>query len=254
MSKFFIALLTVLCFTAVAQKTTPAEAKIKHDMSQKVLLDKMEKAVDPKGVAKTWKTIIVKIQLQIPMQQLKISATAMYKLPNKSKTIATMPGIPTVTNVFNGKQAWKETAGLGIQMKTGIQLAFAKFKSKQSNPALKPTEIFEKITLDPYLHKIGKFSCYKLICSLPAELNIAPTQSFVDNKEFLIRRSIESELTEMGVVSATIKPSDYKTIQGVKTAMLVNINMMGIKMVGKLLSVKVNKEIADSEFELPKDK
>jgi len=191
------------------------------------------------------------MHLEIPMQQNKVTATAMYKFPDKSKSIAVIPGMPTVTQVFDGKQAWKETGGLGIQMKTGIQLAFAKFECKKSNPALSPTEIYEKITLDPYLYKMGKFVCYKLICSLPAELMVAPSQLFVDNKEFLIRSSIENQLTEMGVIPVRMDFSDIKVISGVKTPMHVSMNMMGIKMIGKIISVKVNTKIADSEFKLP---
>ncbi|MCK4982902.1 MAG: hypothetical protein KAS17_08265 [Victivallaceae bacterium] len=247
MSKFFITLLTVLCLTGCTGFSTTAT-------KQEVLLAKMEKAVDPEGIAHSWKTIIIKMQLKIPMQQLKMSVTGLYKFPDKSKVVAVMPGILTETQVFNGRQAWKETAGLGIQMKTGIQLAFAEFECRKTNPALKMTEIYEKITLDPDLYQIGEFSCHKLICTLPAELNVAPTQLFVDNKEFLIRSSIENQLTDMGVVPVTLIFSDYKIVNGIKTAMLVNMNMMGIKMIGKLLSVKVNEKIADSEFQLPKDK
>jgi len=247
MSKFFIALLTVFCLTGCTGFWTTAT-------KQEVLLAKMEKAVDPEGIAHTWKTVIIKMQLEVPMQQLKMSATGFYKFPDKSKVVVVMPGIPTVTQVFNGKQAWKETAGLGIQMKSGLQFAFAKFECKKSNPTLSPTEIYEKITLAPDFYKIGEFSCYKLICTLPAELNVAPTQLFVDNKEFLIRRGIENQLTEMGVVPITLDFSDYKIINDIKTPMIVNMNMMGIKMVGKLLSVKVNDKIADSEFKLPENK
>jgi hypothetical protein len=247
MSKIFIALLTVFCLTGCTSFWTT-------ETKQEILLAKMEKAVDPEGIASAWKTVIIKMQLEAPAQQLKMSVTGLYKFPDKSKVVAVMPGIPTVTQVFNGRQAWKETAGLGIQMKTGIQLAFAKFECRKTNPAFKLTEIYEKITLDPALYKIGEFSCHKLICTLPVELKVASTQLFVDDKEFLIRRSIENQLTEMGVVPVILDFSDYKIVEGVKTPMLVNMNMMGIKMVGKLLSVKVNEKIADYEFQLPKDK
>ncbi len=247
MSKFFIALLTVFCLAGCTGLCTT-------ETKEEILLAKMEKAVDPEGIASTWKTVIIKMQLEVPAQQLKMSVTGLYKFPNKSKVVAVMPGIPTVTQVFNGKQAWKETAGLGIHMKTGMQLAFAKFECRKTNPDLKLNEIYEKITLDPALYKIGEFSCHKLICTLPAELKVAPTQLFVDNKDFLIRRGIESQLSEMGVVSVTIDLSDYKMVKGIKTAMRVDMDMMGIKMIGKLLSVKVNEKIADSEFQLPKDK
>ena len=245
MSKFFVALLTVFCFSAIAQQSS------KHSMTQGVLLAKMEKAVDPKDVAKTWKSMKIKLEMSLPMQQLTISGSAIYKFPSKSKSIALVPGMPTVTQVFNGKQAWKETAGLGIQEKTGIQLAFARFECKKINPAMKPSEVYEKITLDPYLYKKGKFTCYKLTCSLPAELKVAPSQIFIDNKDFLVRYSVENQLTEMGAVPVSIELLNYKIIKGVKVPMFTNMNMMGMKMISKILSIKVNEKISDSEFKFP---
>ena len=257
MSKFLIGLLAVACFGSIALKAEDAkkvDKPLKHNMKKKELLDKMEKAVDPKGAAKKWKTLILKMQMQAPMQQQKVSITAMYKFPDKSKGIAKIPGAPTTIQVVNGKQAWKETVGLGIQMKSGVQLGFAKFQCKKSNPALKPEDIYEKITLDPYMYKIGEFSCYKLICYLPAELKIEPSRIFVDNKEFLIRRSVENQLTDMGVIPVSIDSKDYKVMNGIKIATTVNTNIMGIEINGKILSLKANEKIPDSEFELPKDK
>ncbi len=251
MSKFLISLLTIICCCSVILK---AGDPLKHNMAKKDLLDKMEKAVDPKGAAKKWKTLVVKMQMQVPMQQQKMSVTAMYKFPDKSKGIATIPGAPTTIEVVNGKQAWKETVGLGIQMKSGVQLAFARFECRKSNPALNPTEIYAKITLDPYLYKIGEYSCYKLICALPAELKVEPSQVFVDNKDFLIRRSIENQLTDMGVIPVSIDSSDYKVMNGIKVAVTVKTSIMGIGIVGKILSVEPDEKIPDSEFQLPKDK
>ena len=251
MSRFLIAALAVVCFSSVVLK---ADEPFKHNMSQKTLLDKMDKAVDPKGLAKKWKTLVVKMQMTVPMQQQKMSITAMYKFPDKSKGIAKMTGAPTTIQVFNGKQAWQETVGLGIQMKSGAQLAFAKFECRKSNPALKPTEIYEKITLDPYLYKIGEYSCYKLICALPAELNAKPSQVFVDNKDFLIRRSVEDQLTAMGTISVSIDMEAYKMMKGIKLATTIKTNIMGIEMVGNILSLKVDKKIPDSEFQLPEKK
>ncbi len=259
MLKFFVVLLTVFCFTAAARNPAVSKAAVisklaKHNMTQELLLDKMKKAVDPADVAKTWKTMIIKMQMTIPMQQIKMDATATCKFPDKMKTVFIIPGMPTLTEVFDGGKAWKETAGLGIQMKTGILLAFAKFECRKANPALTPAEIYEKVTLDPYLYKIGEFSCYKLICTLPEELNVPPTQAFIDNNKFLIRRSIENQLTDMGVISVSIDLSDYKVIKGIKTPMLMDMNMLGIKMAAKIISVKVNEEIADSEFKFPENK
>ncbi|MDD5698976.1 MAG: hypothetical protein PHH77_10215 [Victivallaceae bacterium] len=226
----------------------------RHSMTREVLLEKIRKAADPNQLAQTWKTAIIKAQLTVPMQQVQLAVTIRYKYPDKCKTTLSMPGIPTITKVFNGKQAWQETAGLGIQMQTGLQFDFAEFECRKSNPALQLAEIYAKITLDPYLYQINGCSCYKLICTLPAKLNVPPTQLFVDTKEFLIRRCIETQLTDMGLIPTTVDASDYRTIKGLKTPMLLTADLMGIRMVTKILSIKVNEKIAASQFKFPESK
>jgi hypothetical protein len=223
-------------------------------MKKEVLLDKMQRAIDPGDKAKTWKSSVAVMQMEVPMQELKMSLKQLCKYPDKSKVIAIMPGIPKVIQVFNGKRAWKETEGLGIQEKTGIQLNFARFECKKANPALKPSEIYSKIVLDPYLHKIGKYTCYKLICSLPAELKVSPSLIFIDNKKFLPRCTIENQLTEMGIVPVRMSLESYKSFYGVNTPSNVTMNMMGIQMKATILSLKINQEIDDSEFKFPENK
>jgi hypothetical protein len=251
MSKILIPLFAVCCFTAAAFSPLEVPKATKHNMSREKLLEKIEKAADPKDVCKTWKTTLIKMEMTIPMQQHRLMLTSMYKKPDKVKAVAQMPGIPVITDVFDGKRAWKETAGLGIQEKTGRQLAFAEFECKKSNPALKLTDIYEKVELDPYLYSVGGFFCYKLICHLPKKLDVPPTQMFFDEKEFLGRYSIEHQLAEMGVVPVAISVSNYKNIEKVNFPMSMEMNMMGIKMLAKIVSFKVNVEIPDAEFKFP---
>ncbi|MFA6717420.1 MAG: hypothetical protein WC082_04325 [Victivallales bacterium] len=259
MLKKLIYLSVVFCFAADPAATvfaaTPEMPKTAmHNMSREALFEKMKKAADPGDVAKNWKTMTIKMQMGVPMQQINLAVRALYKFPDKSKVVAEMPGIPVTTEVFNGSQAWKETAGLGIQMKTGVQLAFAEFDCKKANPALELTEIYKKVELDPSLHKVAGFSCYKLICYPPDKLNVPPTQLFIDDKEFLARHSVESQLSEMGVVQVAVDIKDYKVVKGVKLPMLMEMNMLGIKMQAKILAVKINDEIPDTEFLFPENK
>ncbi|MDD5596795.1 MAG: hypothetical protein PHV82_02555 [Victivallaceae bacterium] len=259
MLKKLVSLSAVLCFAAcratAVLSVTPEIPKITlHNMSREALFEKMKKAADPGNVAVNWKTMTVKMQMGVPMQQRSLAVTAMYKFPAKSKIVAEMPGIPVTTEVFNGTQAWKETAGLGIQMKTGVQLAFAEFDCKKANPALELTDIYKKVELDPSLYKVAGFSCYKLICYPPDKLNVPPSQLFIDDKEFLARYSIESQLSEMGVVQVAVDIKDYKIVEGVRLPMLMEINMLGIKMQAKILGVKINDKIPDTEFLFPENK
>lgn len=259
MSKILISLFAVCCFAAAAQPPAPGPAPevpktAKHTMTREVLLEKIKQAADPEDAAKNWKTMLIKMQMGAPMQQLSFSVTGMYKFPDKAKLIAEMPGLPVITEVFDGKQAWKEVAGLGIQMKTDEQLAFAEFECRKSNPALELTDIYEKVELDPYLYQAGGFSCYKLLCYPPEKLKMPPTQLFVDAKEFLARYSIENQLSEMGMVQVAATISDYKVVEGVKVPMLMEMDMMGIKMQAKLLSIKINEAVPDTEFRFPESK
>jgi hypothetical protein len=260
MSKTFIALLMVLSFVAGAQVQTPdknqttGEEPRKHDVTKAYVLDKIEKAVDPDGVAKNCKTMIVELEMSIPMQQVKMETTAKYKFPEKSKITMNIPGMPVIKEVLNGEKAWNETEGLGIQIKEGTQLAFAKFDCKKSNPALTTDQVYKKVVLDPYIYQVGEFSCYKLICYPPDDLKIPASQIFVDDKNFLCRKMVENQLTDMGLIPVSITPSDYKITQGINTPMALEMNMLGIKMFARVLSLKINIEISDSEFEFPEKK
>ena len=70
----------------------------------------------------------------------------------------------------------------------------------------------------------------------------------------MIRRSIEDQLTAMGTISVSIDMEAYKMMKGVKLATTIKTNIMGIEMVGSILSLTVDKKIPDSEFQLPETK
>ena len=274
MHKFTAAILAAVCFSISARQAPEKKAteapeikvtnqqapekkvteapKVKHDMTLKVLLDKMEKAEDPKGLAKKWKTVELKMQLSVPMQNVKVKVVSYHKYPLKSKTISMIPGMPKQIEVFDGKNAWKMTEGIGVQTLTGKRLEFAEFVAKKSNPALKLTEVYEKVTLDPYKYKLGEFNCYKLICQPPKSLGLPPSVTLVDDKKFLARQSQEYHLTEMGTVPVVITLDGYKMLADTMQATKVNMNMMGIQMIGTLVSLTPDVKIPDSEFALPK--
>lgn len=252
MSKFIIILLMFFCITIIAKESTTQDF-VKHNMTQEVLIDKMEKAIDPGGVRKKWKTLTYEIEMIFPAQKFNASGTGISKYPDKCKAVLKCP-MATFIEVVNGKQAWSETVGKGIQMKTGLKLALAKFELKKSNPAIRITEVYEKITLDPVFYKFGKHKCYKLICTLPEEINVEPDTFFIDNKDFLIRWSASSQFAINKVTPIYRECLSYKKIKGVKVSIKNKLYMTGGIAVLNVLSLKINEKIADSEFELPKEK
>ena len=253
MSKFLIVLSMLSC-AAIHGQEPASQDFVKHNMTQKVLIDKMYKAIDPDGVCKKWKTVINKIEMVYPVQKVKLLGSGIGKYPDKIKTILKFSNGTTIIEVVNGKQAWRETTGQGIKMKSGTQLAFAKFRCKKTNPALKITEVYEKITLDPVLYKFGKHKCYKLICALPGEINVEPEIFFVDNKKFLIRWYVSSQFMDNESIPVYREFLSYKKIKGVNLPMKQNIYIKGGMIVQNTLSLKINEKIPDSEFELPKEK
>lgn len=253
MSKVLIFLLTVFCFSCTAQESGTANS-LKHNMTKEVLLDKIAKAADPQDVSKNWKTLVYKAEMIYPVRKIKVLITCKSKYPDKSKAVYQCPKMADVTEVVNGKQAWNETAGKGVRMKSGLELAFAEFALRRGNPALKPAEVYEKITLDPVLYQFGKYRCYRLICTLPEKLNVNPDELFVDNKEFLLRRLVSIQVADNKAVSIVRDFTSYKKIKGVKVAMQADIYIMGGKITQNVFFMEINEKIPDSEFELPKDK
>lgn len=218
------------------------------------LLNNMDKAVDPDSKAKEIKTVISKYEGSVAMQDIKLQVTSIFKSPDKSKTIIKAgESMPDSIELFNGRNGWTVVPGMGVRQINGPQLDFMKFTAKLSNPANRMRDIFPKIEVAPVLEKIDGKDCYKLTCQADPKLNQLPLAIYVDSKTFLPAKMVVMVFTDMGQIPGTTFYSDYKNMNGLIIPTVQKTQTMGMEMSTKLISIKYNEAVADSEFELPKE-
>ena len=218
------------------------------------LLNNMDKAVDPDNKAKGIKTVVSKYEGSVAMQDIKLQVTTIFKSPDKSKTIIKAgESMPDSIELFNGQSGWTVVPGMGVRQINGPQLDFMKFTAKLSNPANRMRDIFPKIEVAPVLEKIDDKDCYKLTCQTDPKLKQLPLAIYVDSKTFLPAKMVVMVFTDMGQIPGTTFYSDYKNMSGLVIPTVQKTQTMGMEMSTKLISIKYNEAVADTEFELPKE-
>lgn len=218
------------------------------------LLNNMDKAVDPDNKAKEIKTVVSKYEGSVAMQDIKLQVTTIFKSPDKSKTIIKAgESMPDSIELFNGQNGWTVVPGMGVRQINGPQLDFMKFTAKMSNPANRMRDLFPKIEVAPVLEKIDGKDCYKLTCQADPKLKQLPLAIYVDSKTFLPAKMVVMVFTDMGQIPGTTFYSDYRNMSGLVIPTVQKTQTMGMEMSTKLISIKYNEAVADTEFELPKE-
>ncbi|MCP3965419.1 MAG: outer membrane lipoprotein-sorting protein [Lentisphaerae bacterium] len=217
------------------------------------IIRKMEKAVNPRGVAKDIKSYVATYNAELKMQQISMKMINKFKAPNKIRTSIKIKGIPATIEAFDGKQAWSMVEGMGVREIIGPQLEFMKLSAKMSNFANNTKDIFEKVEVLKKTEIINGVSCYKVICYCPKELNLPPVVVFADMKTYFVKKSIMTVQTSMGKILTESEFSDYKNAGGIIIAHKMTTSSMGITFTAELESMKTNCNIQDSDFKKPEN-
>jgi hypothetical protein len=246
-------LVLIACFSAVL--CAPAQdGGNATGITLDQLLNNIDKASDPENKAGEVKTVISQYDGSVAMQEIKLQITTMFKSPDKSKTIIKAgESMLGSIELFNGRDGWTIVPGMGVRQINGPQLDFMKFTARMSNPASRLRDIFPKIELSPVVEKIEGKDCYKLTCQTEAKLKQLPLAIYVDSKTFLAAKMVVMVFTDMGQIPGTTFYSNYKNLNGLVLPTEQRTQTMGMEMSTKLTSIKFNENIADIEFDVPKE-
>ena len=223
------------------------------DKETDALISKIETALDPEGVMSKVKTKATKSEVIIPAQKIKINSIVMDKFPYKSKSLTEIPGLMMSVRVYNGKVGWEFSPASGMREIKGKELAAMKFEMDMKNPTKKMRDVFTKIEVADDFEKVGEFECYKLICTPKEEYESKPVTLYFDKDKLFLRRMDMVLESQMGPMKMESILSDYKKIDKVWVAMEATLKQMGMVMKVKVLEIKNNVDIPDSEFEKPSD-
>ena len=220
-------------------------------LSMDKIVENMGLAIDPENNKQHIKTLITVAELSIPSQEIKMQITITDKFPDKTKTVRKIPGVMSVTRILNASQGW-ETNSLGAFREIkGKELELMKFELFMKTPAVSMKQAFKEIKVENRNAMLGDNLCYILSCIPAVDLDIPPIVMYVNKDNFLTEKIEMKAETPQGSVGMTILIEEYKKINGRKVPVKTKILQGGVVMIKKLISVKENIKIDDSEFENP---
>ena len=157
-----------------------------------------------------------------------------------------------MVSAFNGQKGWEYITGSKLRELQGNELDELKFQAAYLAPNVKLNKLFSDIKLAGSAEAAG-IKCWKLICTPRASFASQPIDIFVDKEKFLIVKSIEKIDKDKKVIDITTYFGDYEDKDGLMVPQLMISQINGHQLLeSKLVSVKWDAYLADSEFDIPK--
>ncbi|QSH42036.1 hypothetical protein P0136_04925 [Lentisphaerota bacterium ZTH] len=253
-----VILITVSC-SSFAVENKPASAKAcKEPVAEKLsapaaalVISRMEKAVDPDGIARSIRSYHSKYRAELKMQRITMTMVNRFKAPDKIKVCIMISNMPTTVQAFDGKYAWTMIEGMGIRDIVGPELDFTRLSARMSNPALSLRDIFKKIEIDKKKSFINDRECFKVTCYCPEALKLPPVIIYADAESYLPLKMIMTMQTSMGRVRSVNSFADYRKLGGMMMPCTMISSVLGMTVTAKLYSYEVNIKIPDSVFAKP---
>ena len=157
-----------------------------------------------------------------------------------------------MVSAFNGQKGWEYITGKKLRELQGNELAELKYQAAYLAPNVKLKKLFSNIELAGSAEAAG-IKCWKLICTPHARFESQPVEIFVNKDNFLIVKSVEKIDKDKKVIEITTYFGDYEDKDGIMVPQLMVSQINGTQLLeSKLVSVKWDAYLADSEFDMPK--
>jgi hypothetical protein len=184
--------------------------------------------------------------IEIPDAGLSGTIQISEKAPDKSLTIAELPGVGLIRDGVSPAGAWEETPQTGLREKTGAELADAK-RGATFNAELKLKTLYKTVELVGK-ERVGTFDTYVLNV-IPAEG--AGSKMYFDAATGLLMRQTTTRDTAQGPIDVDVYFEDYRAVQGVKMPFTIRQVTAQFTLLIKISDVKLNVSLDDAIFRKP---
>jgi hypothetical protein len=211
---------------------------------EKVLQTSLEKSGGAAAFAKL-KTVVMTGTVELAGHNI-TGPVSLYQSDGKSYTVIELPGIGKAEEGFDGEIAWESNALQGARIKDGEERDAVARSSKIS-------------LLDSWrdTYTAAKTVGVENVNGKPAwKVEMTPKQGkpetfYFDQASGLLVRSAQTVTTPLGDIPVEAEMSDYRTVDGVKTAFTMTQKAMSQVMVMHFDKVTYNAEIPADRFDLP---
>lgn len=151
---------------------------------------------------------------------------------------------------YDGKEGWMRDPDSGLRLLQGAELAQLRLQALQTNSPQSWRSYFGKVELLG-LSRIEGAVCYKV--RLFPKNGGEPLVQYYETSTLLLLRSDQAQETPQGKQPTQTYPSDYRAVDGVKTAFKMRQVVPGTEMTFQLTSVQNNIPLVASDFARPKE-
>ncbi len=242
--KKMLPLILAIVFAAGCSSVIPSVDKAYvPDIQLKDLADKMVAAVDPDGVYRASTSYY--LRQDIRLGEKTVTYEAMFKSPNKFRTIMSMDNKILQRTSCNGVTCWNISDTGERKEISGAELDRLKLMDAMSSSKGTILDVFESVEIAGEAEVNGS-PCYILICH-PRTKGLEPIAIYVSKTDYLTRK-IATIVNGKPYVSEIKK---YALLKGVMVATEseMDINDDGKKDLMILTDYKLNLDIPDKEFE-----
>ncbi len=225
-----------------------APAPIQNDVSPEEkaeFIKAMSKAAAPNG--RQIKSMRLTYDAELPAQKIKMKVITAFKAPDKLRLESRIPNMPAMLEIFDGKEGWNVTEGLGVKKKTGRELMFIKLQTLMNNPATMLNFIFKEIKMEQEPVTVNGKKCRRLVCTWITS-DIPPIEIFVGSDDKLVYRTILTVPTAMGDVNSVTDFSKYKNFDGLVMPSFQQSTALGMKTSAKLIKCELDIPLDDKLF------
>ena len=213
--------------------------------SAETIVAKMQKAIDVSGKQNQISSAVIVYDSHLGKKK---NGRVTLKLKKKGKIrLEVRRKNSIMIRACNEKGGWEYTTAKGLRLLQDKELSELRFQAAYLAPNAKYNKLFTDIKLDGSAKAAG-LECWKLVCTPQIKYNTAPVILFVDKKNYMVIKTIET----INLLKIVTYFGDYEEHNGIMTPFMMVSQVGNRIMESKLISAEWNVNIADSEFETPR--
>lgn len=229
-----------LAFTVIAAIAPQLAAQ-----TPAAILDRYNKAVDPKGMIPSIQGMRTTVTMEMPAMGMNMTINSAALRPNQIIVDTEVPGMGTMRQGFDGTTAWASDPMQGPRILTGMEAA-SLVENSSFNSMTRSPDLFSAMEAAGTADVDGDAaSCVKFTWKSGRE-----TTDCFSNASGLLTRTIAKQVTQAGEVEVEMFMKDYRNINGMMVPHRIESNMMGMQMIITTTSIDFTAPAA-SLFELP---
>ncbi len=247
--KIFKLILLAVAFVLAGGCASKVEEKPLSELD--LLLEKIERAVDPENAGAKIKAMRVTMDSVLTEQNMKVRTSVTYRFPNQVREEGDFAGMMNVVTIFDGQNGVEVTKDMGSRKLTEAELLHKKFDLLVNNPQLSMKQAYPEITLAPEKVTVNGKSCYHLTGYPAPEFKLAPVQMYFDAETYLMVRQEMVTPTPMGDVPMSVDSFDYRDIEGLFVSTRAVARFLGSTMSITVSKVEFNPSLSNDTFKVP---